>query len=138
MRITSRFVFLVAVCMVWLTPATATPQGSLADLVASSRPADLPGTEQESIVRAVVGRLATLAQLPAAMPQAPTVTVTTLAASPAVFSVAVNGGAPVTLKVVGHIWNPRTYLPMAAALGVQPSAAAASSTAAAEASFVDP
>ncbi len=137
MRITSRFVFLVAVCMVWLTPATATPQGSLADLVASSRPADLPGTEQESIVRAVVGRLATLAQLPAAMPQAPTVTVTTLAASPAVFSVAVNGGAPVTLRVVGHIWDPRTYLPMAAALGVQPSAAAASSTAAAEASLVE-
>ncbi|WP_291986311.1 PDZ domain-containing protein [Luteitalea sp.] len=137
MRITSRFVLLVAVCTVWLTPAPATPQGSLADLVAPSRPTDLPGTEQESIVRAVVGRLATLAHLPAVTPQAPTITVTTLAASPAVFSVAVNGGAPLTLKVVGHIWDPRTYLPIAAALGVRPEPAATPSAGAAEANFVE-
>lgn len=137
MRITSRFVVLVAVCTIWLAPAPAQAQGSLADLVTTSQPTDVPGTEQESIVRAVVGRLATLAHLPAAMSQAPTVTVTTLAASPAVFSVAVNGGAPVTLKVVSHIWDPRTYLPMAAALGVRPDTAATPSAAAAAAGFVE-
>jgi len=137
MRITSRFVVLVAVCTIWLAPAPVTAQGSLADLVATSRLTDLPGTEQESIVRAVVGRLATLAHLPAAMPQAPTVTVTTLAASPAVFSVAVNGATPVTLKVVGHIRDPRTSLPLAAALGVRPEPAASPSASSAEAAFVE-
>lgn len=70
MRITSRFVVVVAVCTAWLAPAPARAQGSLADLVASSRPTDLPGTEQESIVRAVIGRLVTLAELSAAMPPA--------------------------------------------------------------------
>ncbi len=106
--------------MSWLVPAPLYAQGSLADLTSKTRPTDRPGTEQEWIVQTVVTRMASLATLSAAsVPAAATVSATTQAASPAVFRVAVNGGAPLTLKVVGHIWDPRTYLPMAAAVGVR-------------------
>ena len=120
MRFTRRLAVVVAICTIWLGAAAAYAQPSLADLAAKSRPSDLPGTEQEWIVRTVVSRLAVLAALPSAAPE-PTVAVTTLAASPAVFSVSVNGATAVTVKVVGHIWDPRTYLPVAAALGVRAS-----------------
>ncbi len=121
MRIASHVATLVVFCAAWLGPALVFAQGSLADLASKTRPTDLPGTEQEWIVRTVVGRLTTLANLanPAAATQ-PTVTVTTQAPSPAVFRVVVGDGAPLTLKVVGHIWDPRTYAPVAAALGVRP------------------
>lgn len=120
MRIASQFAALVAICMTWLVPAPLYAQVSLADLTSNTRPTDHPGTEQEWIVRTVVTRMATLATLSTAdVPTAATVAVTTQAASPAVFRVAVNGAAPLTLKVVGHIWDPRTYLPIAAAVGVR-------------------
>ena len=126
MRSDWRLVPLVVICAGWLGSAPAQAQVSLADLAAKSRPTDLPGTEQEWIVRTVVSRLAALAALPATAP-APTVVVTTQAASPGVFSVTVNDAAPLTVRVVGHIWDPRTYLPVATALGVKagPSSAAA-------------
>lgn len=120
MRIASQCAALVAICMTWLVPAPLDAQVSLADLTSKTRPTDHPGTEQEWIVRTVVTRMATLATVSAGnVPTPATVVVTTQAASPAVFRVAVNGAAPLTLKVVGHIWDPRTYLPIAAAVGVR-------------------
>lgn len=119
MRIASRFALLGALCTACLVPATSGAQVSLADLASNSRPSDLPGTEQEWIVRTVITRMATLAALATGGATAPPVVgVTTQASSPAVFAVTVNGGAPVTLKVAGHIWDARTYLPMAPALGL--------------------
>lgn len=118
----------VCTCAMWLVPAPLLAQGSLADLVTQSPPSDTIGTEQEWIVRTVVSRMARLAS-PAASATTtarslePVVTVTTLAASPAVFRVVVGDGAPLTLKVVSHIWDPRTYLPVAALLGVRPTTA---------------
>lgn len=139
MRIWPSCVALVLTCTVWLAPAPLLAQGSLADLASQARPTDLPGTEQEWIVRSIVGRMAALASMATANAPVPVVTVTTLAPSPAVFRVIVNGGAPLTLKVVGHIWDPRTYLPVAAMLGVRPAAAdsLASPAGAGDAALID-
>lgn len=51
---------------------------------------------------------------PASRPQ---IVVTTLAASPAVFTVTVDGRSPVTVRVAGHLWDPRGYVDLAKALG---------------------
>ena len=118
MRCTRRLAVAVAICATWLGPSPLHAQVSLADLAGKSRPTDLPGTEQEWIVRTVISRMAELAALPAVAP-APSVLVTTQAASPAMFAVSLNGAAPITLRVVGHVWDPRTFQPIAAALGVK-------------------
>lgn len=121
-------VALVTVCTAWLVPAPLAAQHSLADLAAGTRPLERPGTEQEWIVRSVVERMIELAALGKSRPPAPAfVSVATVAASPAVFSVTLSGAAPVTLKVVGHIWDPRTYAPIAAALGVPATPSSTSS-----------
>lgn len=126
MRIGTLRTALLAACTAWLAPAPLLAQSTLADLAAGTRPFERPGTEQEWIVRTVVERMAVLAAIAAERPPAaPSVAVTTVAASPAVFSVAVNGAAPVTVKVVGHIWDARTYAPVATALGIRAEATAA-------------
>lgn len=129
MRFGMRRPVLLAVCTISLASSSAVAQVSLGDLAAKSQPQERPGTEQESIVRGVVERLAALAALPAGRASAAgAVTVSTMASSPAVFSVTLPGAAPVTLKVVGHIWDPRTYAPIAATLGVAAAAPQAGGT----------
>lgn len=119
MRFGTLRVVLVAICTAWLVPAHYQAQTSLADLAAKSSPPERPGTEQEWIVRAVVERMTALSALASARPPlAGAVSVATVAASPAVFSVTLPGMAPLTVKVVGHLWDPRTYAPVASALGV--------------------
>lgn len=105
-------------CSILLWMASVTPavarQGD-ATPVAAVR----PSTEQAWVVHAVAERMWTLARLTAREPliPAPPIAVKTLAASPGKFEVTLAGAAPVTVRVVDHLWDPRTFAPLVQPLG---------------------
>lgn len=106
--------FVVAVVLTVVTPSWAEPQSS----------PTAPRTEQEWIVATIVERLWQLREPIASVPPPPVALgVTTLAASPAVFSVALDGVPQQTLRIETHLWDARNYAGLAAVItGARPLA----------------
>lgn len=100
--------------MASVTPSAAR-QGDAAPVTGAR-----PTTEQAWVVHAVAERMWTLARLTAREPLVPPppIAVRTLAASPGKFEITIAGAAPVTVRVVEHLWDPRTFAPLVEPLGL--------------------